>query len=80
MTFAASEKTSDVRHTWFVERYGQTCCELDALNPNTPRELVENAILGYLNREAWDRAEDIQAVELASIADFIRSYPGTASA
>ncbi len=79
MTFSAREKTTDARHDWFVDRYGQTCCELDALNPNVLRGLVEDAIVARLDREAWDRAEDIQAVEMASIADFIRSYPGTAS-
>ncbi len=51
-----------------------------ALNPNTLRALVEDAILGNLDREAWDRAEDIQAVEMASLAEFFHSYPGAASA
>ncbi len=51
---------------------------LDALNPNVLRGLVEDAIVARLDREAWDRAEAIQAVEMSSIADFIRSYPGTA--
>jgi len=80
LTFPASEKTEDVRHPWFVKEHGDTCCELDALNPNTLRDLVEAAIRGHLDKEAWDRAEAIQEVETTSISDFIRSWPGVASA
>ncbi len=80
MTFSAAEKKTDARHDWFVDHYGQTCCELDALNPNVLRGLVEEAIIERLDLEAWQRAEYVQAVEMASIADFIQSYPGTASA
>ncbi len=80
MTFSAHEKRTDARHDWFVDHYGQTCCELDALNPNVLRELVEEAIVARLDRETWQRAEDVQAVEMASIADFIQSYPGTVTA
>ncbi len=80
MTFPAHEKKTDARHAWFVSRYGQTCCELDALNPNVLRQLVEAAIIGHLDMEAWQRAEEVQAVEMASLAEFIQSYPGMASA
>jgi hypothetical protein len=37
-SFPASDKTKDPRYKWFVERYGQTCWELDALNPARLRE------------------------------------------
>lgn len=80
MTFRASEKTTDARPPWFVDRHGQTCCELDALNPNTLRGLVAEAILRHLDQEAWNRADEIESVEMASLSDFFRSYPGTASA
>ncbi len=80
LTFPAHEKKTDARHPWFVDRYGQTCCELDALNPNDLRRVVENAILDHLDWDLWDRAEEIQDVEMTSISDFIRSWPGAASA
>ena len=80
LTFPAREKTADVRHAWFVKEYGETCCELDALNPNVLRQLVEDAILTHLDQDLWDRAEEIQEVEMTSISDFIRSWPGAASA
>lgn len=80
LTFPASDKTTDARHSWFVEEYGETCCELDALNPNVLRQLVEDAILTHLDQDLWDRADDIEDVEMTSISDFIRSWPGAASA
>ncbi len=80
LTFPAHEKKTDARHPWFVNHYGQTCCELDAHNPNDLRQLVEDAILDHLDWDLWDRAEEIQEVEMTSIEDFIRSWPGVASA
>ena len=80
LTFPASAKTADARHSWFVKEHGQTCCELDAMSPNTLRGLLEEAILGEIDRDLWDRADAIEAVEMTSIEDFIRSYPGVASA
>ena len=47
-TFPASDKKSDTRHDWFVLRYGDTCAELDAMEPNDLREIVEEAILAEI--------------------------------
>ena len=80
MTFSANEKKADARHPWFVEHHGETCCELDALNPNTLRQLVEDAILWHLDQDAWNQAGSTEEAEATSIGDFIRSYPGMASA
>ena len=80
LTFPAGDKTDDARHPWFVMHHGDTCCELDALSPNTLRDLVEDAILFHLDQDRWDRAEAVEAVEMTSLSDFIRSWPGVASA
>ena len=37
-SFPASTKRSDTRYQWFADRYGDTCWELDALNPALLRE------------------------------------------
>ncbi len=75
-TFTAAEKTKDARHAWFVTEHGQTCCELDALNPNVLRDLVRRAIRAHLDRNAWSRAESVENAERASLTDFFESWPG----
>jgi len=42
--FSAHEKAKDARYRWFVETHGEVCCELDTLDPNALRDLVEGAI------------------------------------
>jgi hypothetical protein len=59
-TFSVHEKSKDANYRWFLETYGETCCELDALNPNALRDVVEGAIT---DRIAWDRWHDAQADE-----------------
>jgi hypothetical protein len=43
-SFPASDKRSDSRYRWFVDHYGDTCWELDALSPAVLRALVQQAI------------------------------------
>jgi len=75
-TFTAAEKTKDARHAWFVTEHGQTCCELDALNPNVLRTMVERAIQRHLDQDAWSRADVTEHAEIASLTDFFQSWPG----
>ena len=72
--FPASDKKKDSRHGWFVRTYGDGCWELDALSPNTLRERVEDAILGVLDRETWDRYVHAERVELEAISATCRSW------
>jgi hypothetical protein len=75
-TFTAAEKTKDARHAWFVKEHGETCCELDALNPNVLRTMVEQAIRSHLDQDAWYRADVTEHAEIASLTDFFQSWPG----
>ncbi|MDQ3227520.1 MAG: hypothetical protein M3Q50_12915 [Chloroflexota bacterium] len=59
-TFPARDKAKDARYRWFVHTHGETCCELDALDPNVLRDLIEGAIT---DRIAWDRWHAAQADE-----------------
>lgn len=77
-TFEAHTKSKDARYRWFLGRHGATCCELDALNPNVLRETVEAAILARLDHERWQRAERVERAELASLGDFLATWPGAA--
>ncbi len=77
-TFSAHDKIKDARYRWFLERHGEVCCELDALDPTVLRETVEAAIRQHLDLELWERAEAVEAVELASLRDFLSTWPGAA--
>ena len=77
-TFSAEEKRTDSRYAWFVRTHGRVCCELDALDPNLLRELVEDAILAHLDADAWELAGSTEEAELASLRDFLLTYPGAA--
>jgi hypothetical protein len=37
-SFPASQKKGDTRYKWFVKNYGETCWELDAMDPNDLRK------------------------------------------
>ncbi|MDQ3692227.1 MAG: hypothetical protein M3464_01180, partial [Chloroflexota bacterium] len=77
-TFAAETKAKDARYRWFLDHHGVTCCELDALNPNVLRLVVEDAIVGVIDWPTWDRAEVAEAAQLRSLDNFFTSWPGAA--
>jgi hypothetical protein len=74
-TFSAHEKKTDARYKWFLDRYGETCCELDAMSANTLRATVDGAINRRLDKVAWARAEAVERVELESLSSFLSSWP-----
>lgn len=74
-SFEAGTKVGDRRHQWYVENYGRQCWELDALSPAILRDRVDEAIRDYIDVELWDRADEIEAAERASLADYIAGLP-----
>jgi hypothetical protein len=48
---------------WFVPHYGDTCWELDAMNPNDLRETIKAAIEASLDWDAWLRCDAVEAAE-----------------
>lgn len=77
-TFSAHEKKTDARYGWFIDNHGETCCELDAMDPTQLRAAVEQAIVGHLDLDQWERAVQVQSVELRSLSDFLAGWPGAA--
>ena len=75
-TFPAKDKATDSRYRWFRRVHGDTCCELDAMNPNDLRAMVDAAIVEHLDGDAWNRAAVVEAAEQASLQSFIATYPG----
>ena len=71
---ADTKKGKDTRRPWFEARYGRTCCELDAMNPNELRRRVEEAILARIDVVAWNHMRDIEAVECNSLREIMHRW------
>ncbi len=69
-SFEADTKTTDRRYKWFVDNFGHTCWELDALDSNELRACVEGAIVSMLDLQFWNYAIEIEKVEVASMREF----------
>jgi hypothetical protein len=72
-------KDSDSRAARFVESHGDECVELDALPPEELRTRIQNAVTELIDQELWQRALDVELVELASIRDTVAMWPTAAS-
>lgn len=79
-SFEAASKSKDTRHKWFVENYGQTCWELDALPPKELRDAVEDSIDDYLDQDAWEQAQLIERAETDSIRNLVGEWQSSISA
>ena len=69
-SFDAITKQGDARYRWFLDRFGKQCWELDAMSPVLLRERVRDEIQEYIDRDAWDRAVEVEAAEVESMRDF----------
>jgi hypothetical protein len=76
-TFDASDKESDPRYDWFVSKFGDTCAELDAMDPNDLRDLVELAIMSRIEPEAWERYVAANRAEQESLRAYFKAWKGT---
>jgi hypothetical protein len=77
--FPAETKRTDSRHTWFVSHHGDRCLELDALSPVALRGRVATAIEQSIDREAWDHDAALERVQIDSLNEVLRSWPGAQS-
>ncbi len=75
-TFPASDKKSDTRYKWFVKQHGDTCAELDAMDPNDLRDLVETAIAAEIEPEAWERYLVANRAEQESLRSYFKAWRG----
>jgi hypothetical protein len=75
-SFPASDKHKDPRYKWFVANYGKNCWELDAMDPNDLRALVEREIRKLIEPMAWKRCEIINKAEQESLRSVLDSWKG----
>lgn len=74
--FAAADKRKDPRYSWFVERYGSRCWEIDAMDPRDLRECTEQAIRAFIEPVAWARCETVNAAELELLQTILSGWKG----
>jgi hypothetical protein len=74
LSFPASDKIKDTRYPWFIQRFGDLCWELDAMNPNDLRARVTEAIEDELDRAAWDRYVAAEQAERESITETLTTW------
>jgi hypothetical protein len=60
-------KASDKRYAWYRARYGKLAWEIDAMDPNRLRDLVEGMILTFIDQAAWQRMQVNEEAEQASV-------------
>ena len=67
-------KITDSRYEKYVEVYGESSWELDALNPRTLDSLVREAITAYIDEEEWEKIEQEEAEQQEMIQDLIDKF------
>jgi len=72
-------KMTDSRAKGFLSKYSDSCVELDALPPIELRKRIREAVEERLDRNLWNRAIEVERVELASIRDTVARWPRTQS-
>ena len=75
-SFPASDKKSDTRYKWFVQRHGDRCCELDAMDPNDLRACVKKAISAEIEPVAWARCLKVNKAEQELLRTVLDSWGG----
>jgi len=73
-SFPATDKRKDPRYKWFVAKHGDRCCELDAMDPNELRNVVERAICNLIEPVAWGRCEAVNRAEQESLRTIIANW------
>jgi hypothetical protein len=76
LSFPATDKKADKRYPWFVRNYGKRCWELDALDPNVLRDIVEAEIKSEIEPEAWARCVTVNKAEQASLRHVLDKWKG----
>jgi hypothetical protein len=71
-------KRGDTRYPWYLKTHGERCWELDALDPRTLRERIRDAVVEELDMDAWERALDIEQVEVESMRAFLDAWDESA--
>jgi hypothetical protein len=75
-SFPAADKRKDPRYRWFVANHGNRCWELDAMDPNDLRDVVEREIKKLIEPVAWQRCELVNKAEQESLRSILAKWNG----
>ncbi len=64
-------KVTDPRAAWFIEQYGDSCWEVDALPPPTLEALIRNALNEIIDREEMNAVETQEDVDKERIREIL---------
>ena len=70
-------KLKDTRSEWYVKRYGETCWEVDALNPQTLHEVVEDGIYEVMDDEQFKRIAQEEEEDKEELRRMMEKMRGT---
>lgn len=73
-SFPASDKKKDPRYQWYVSNCSDRCWELDALDPNVLRALVEETIKAEIEPIAWERCAVVNRAEQESLQTILGQW------
>jgi hypothetical protein len=73
-SFPATDKRKDPRYKWFRANYGDSCWELDAMDPNDLRDCVEEAIQDLVEPVAWKRCEEVNEAEQEPLKTILKQW------
>jgi hypothetical protein len=79
-SFPATDKEKDSRYDWFVENFGHRCWEIDALDPNELRNVVEEKIKECIEHTAWERCRVVEGAERESLINGMKAWATTNAA
>jgi hypothetical protein len=67
-------KETDSRFTGYQERFGDSCWELDALDPRTIDRLIDGEIQRLIDKDAWDDVMADEKVERKTLVDVAKRW------
>jgi hypothetical protein len=75
-SFPASDKKRDPRYSWFIRTYGSRCWELDAMDPNDLRAVVDQEIRSLIDWGTWNHCAMIEKAERESLRTVLDAWKG----
>lgn len=78
-SFQADTKSKDPRYSWFADRFGSKCWELDALSPVVLRQRAKDAIRSLIDLDRWNHAVNVEVAERESMHTFMDTWNGLIS-
>lgn len=67
-------KVTDSRAGGYLKEFGDSCWELDALEPKTLDELIRSAVVDYINEPLWEECEQLETELREPLAKLFSRY------